>query len=225
MTLTWDGSFHWLSISHVINFNNQMNGYIWTCNITNAMYHFWTTFPQNKYYQHLQMLLPNEYLKNFSKLIYTKPYQNHNLLVVGRNFLSHLFSGVCSMSSSGSFQKIFPAFHFPIPWYSPLMQEETHELSHDETNKMACAPSDESNQPGHPPRLIWVFAIHMNKVWVLSYPLRAQQRLWSDWADAQADLSLRWAQSHIVGFVMKWLKWLCRARSLKSLRALRVNCF
>ena len=24
----------------------------------------------------------------------------------------------------------------------------------------------------------------------------------SDWVDAQADLSLRWAQSHLVGFVM-----------------------
>ena len=29
------------------------------------------------------------------------------------------------------------------------------------------------------------------KAWVLSYPLSAQRRLWSDWADAQADLSLR----------------------------------
>ena len=28
---------------------------------------------------------------------------------------------------------------------------------------------------------------------VLGYPLSAQWRLWSDWADAQADLSLRWA--------------------------------
>ena len=26
--------------------------------------------------------------------------------------------------------------------------------------------------------------------------------LWSDWADAQVDLCLRWAHSHIVGFVM-----------------------
>ena len=26
---------------------------------------------------------------------------------------------------------------------------------------------------------------------------------WSDWADAQADLSLRWAHSHFVGFVMR----------------------
>ena len=32
----------------------------------------------------------------------------------------------------------------------------------------------------------------MKKVWVLSYPLSAQRRLWSDWAHAQADLSLRW---------------------------------
>ena len=29
------------------------------------------------------------------------------------------------------------------------------------------------------------------KFWVRSYPLSAQQRLWSDWADAQADLNLR----------------------------------
>ena len=32
-----------------------------------------------------------------------------------------------------------------------------------------------------------------------------QQRLWSDWADAQADLSLRWAQTHFVDFVMSQL--------------------
>ena len=36
-------------------------------------------------------------------------------------------------------------------------------------------------------------AVRMKKHWVLSYPLSALQRLWSDWADAQADLSLRWA--------------------------------
>ena len=43
-------------------------------------------------------------------------------------------------------------------------------------------------------RPVWsVFAGRMKKAWVLCYPLSAQQRLWSDWADAQADLSLRWA--------------------------------
>ena len=55
------------------------------------------------------------------------------------------------------------------------------------------------------PSLIRVFAVRMKKTWVLSYPLRAQQRLWCDWADAQADLSLRWVHSHFVGFVMRRL--------------------
>ena len=50
-----------------------------------------------------------------------------------------------------------------------------------------------------------VFAVHMKKAWVLSYPLNAQRRLWSDWADAQANLSLHWAHSHFVLFVMRWL--------------------
>ena len=50
-----------------------------------------------------------------------------------------------------------------------------------------------------------VFAVRMKKAWVLSYPLSGQWRLWSDWADAQADLSLPWAHSHFVGFVMSRL--------------------
>ena len=35
---------------------------------------------------------------------------------------------------------------------------------------------------------------------VLSYPLSAQQRLWSDWVDAQADLSLRKAHMPLCWF-------------------------
>ena len=55
-------------------------------------------------------------------------------------------------------------------------------------------------------RPVWsVFAVRMKKAWVLSYPLSAQQRLWSDWADAKADLSLRWVHSHFVGFVTRRL--------------------
>ena len=75
----------------------------------------------------------------------------------------------------------------------------------DKTNKMACAPSEDSDQPGHPPSLIRVFAIRLKKAWILSYPLSTQWRLWSDWADAQVDLSLGWAHNHIVGFVMRRL--------------------
>ena len=68
-----------------------------------------------------------------------------------------------------------------------------------------CAPSEDWDQPGHPPSLIRIFAVRMKKAWVLSYPLSAQRRFGSDWAD----LSLRWAHTHFVGFVMSWLNCLC----------------
>ena len=50
------------------------------------------------------------------------------------------------------------------------------ELEHDKTNKMACAPSEDSDQPGHSPSLIRIFAVRMKKPGVLSYPLSAQRR-------------------------------------------------
>ena len=75
-----------------------------------------------------------------------------------------------------------------------------NEPPHDKTNKIACTPSVYSDQPGHPPSLIRVFGVRMKKARVLSYPLSAQRRFWSD-------LSLRWAQGHFVGFVMRWHKY------------------
>ena len=88
-------------------------------------------------------------------------------------------------------------------------------------------------------RPVWsVFAVRMKKSWVLSYPLSAQRRLWTHWANTQADRSLLWAHSHFVWVVMKrlildfqqiiWLnfdmshdmtkptKWLCAQRRLRS---------
>ena len=47
----------------------------------------------------------------------------------------------------------------------------------DKTNKMARAPSEDSDQPGHPPSLIRVFVVRMKKAWMLSYPISAQRRL------------------------------------------------
>ena len=44
---------------------------------------------------------------------------------------------------------------------------------------MACAPSEDSHQSS----LIKIFAVRMKKLWVLSYPLSTQRRLWSVWAD------------------------------------------
>ena len=58
-----------------------------------------------------------------------------------------------------------------------------------QNQQCSCGPSKDSDQPGHPPSLIRPFAVRMKKHWALSYLLYAQQRLWSDWADAQADLS------------------------------------
>ena len=70
---------------------------------------------------------------------------------------------------------------------------------HDNTNKMACAPSEDS---GHPPCLISVFAVHMKKAWVLSYPPSAQRRLWSDWVMPS------WSRSslgaHAILLVLSW---------------------
>ena len=51
------------------------------------------------------------------------------------------------------------------------------ESMHNKTNKMTCASSEDSDQPGHPPSLIRVFAVRSKKDWVLSYPLSTQQRL------------------------------------------------
>ena len=101
---------------------------------------------------------------------------------------------------------VCPLVQFHQVWLKNKSWNFIYEPPCNKTNKMAFAPSEDSDQPEHPPSLIRVFAIHMKKAWVLSYPLSAQQRLWSDWTDAQADLSLRWAHSHFVGFVMRRLK-------------------
>ena len=74
-----------------------------------------------------------------------------------------------------------------------------------ENQQSECAPSEDSDQPGHPPCPIRVFAVRMQKAWVLSNPMSAQWRLWSDWIDAKADLSLRWAHTHFVGFLTRRL--------------------
>ena len=39
-----------------------------------------------------------------------------------------------------------------------------YEPSHDKTNKMTCAPSEDSDQPGHPPSLISLHCLHEEAV-------------------------------------------------------------
>ena len=72
----------------------------------------------------------------------------------------------------------------------PLYQIKTNEPRHDKTNKMSVRPARTQISLGMRP--VWsVFSVHIKKAWVLSYPLSAQWRLWSDLADTQANLSLR----------------------------------
>ena len=74
-----------------------------------------------------------------------------------------------------------------------------------QTNITICVPGEDSCQPGHPPSLIRVFAVCCMGSWGPNVSSCGQRRLWPAWADAQADLSLRWAHSHFVGFVMRRL--------------------
>ena len=69
----------------------------------------------------------------------------------------------------------------------------------DKTNKMEYAPSEDSDQPGHPPSLISLRCPHDESLG----PELPTER--TDWADAQAYLSLRRVHIHLVGFVMRRL--------------------
>ena len=87
-----------------------------------------------------------------------------------------------------------------IPVLDALLQPCSNEPPHDKTNNMVCAPSEDSDQPGHLPSLIRVFAVRSVGSWGPNVSSCGQRRLWSDWADAQADLSLRWAQRSFCWF-------------------------
>ena len=78
--------------------------------------------------------------------------------------------------------------------------EITFEPAHDKPYKIACAPSEDSDQPGHPPSLISVFAVRSMGSSGPKLSSCGQQRLCSDWVDAQADLSLRWAHKPFCRF-------------------------
>ena len=49
-------------------------------------------------------------------------------------------------------------------WYADFI---TIEPPRDKTNKMTCAPSKDLDQPGHPPSLIRVFAVHSMQGWAV----------------------------------------------------------
>ena len=105
-----------------------------------------------------------------------------------------------------------------------------------------CAPSEDSDQPGHLPSLIRVFAVCMKKAWVLRYPLSTQRRLirlgrcpgWSE--SSLGAQSLCWfcheaAQMFLTHSVMYWPCWntnnmyICRPSlpSQQSINMTKIN--
>ena len=58
-----------------------------------------------------------------------------------------------------------------------ILQDAQNEPPYDKTNKTACAPSEDSDQPGHLPSMIRVPAVRMKKAHVLSCLLSTHRRL------------------------------------------------
>ena len=85
----------------------------------------------------------------------------------------------------------------------------SNEPPHDKTSKIALCPAKTRISLGICP--VWSESSLCTQ-WVAKDPsfLHANIEDLSDWADAQADLSLRWVHSHFVGFVMRWLKFVSK---------------
>ena len=101
------------------------------------------------------------------------------------------------------------------------MIHQSFEPPHDKTNKMTVHPAKTQISLGIRP----VWSESSLSAWRKLGSLAthwAYSEDWSDWADAQADLSLRWVHTHFVGFVTRWLicAWQGFGRSL-TLWALR----
>ena len=76
-----------------------------------------------------------------------------------------------------SFDSVSSEWHLSRPW---------------QTQQNDSAPCEDSDQPGHRPSLIWVFTVRFMGSQEPRLSSCGQRRLWSDWANAQADLSVRW---------------------------------
>ena len=71
------------------------------------------------------------------------------------------------------------------PCLIPIEQFEGYKWAASWQNQQNdCASSEDSEQPGHPPSLLRVFAVRWMGSWVPNVSSCGQWRLWSDWADA-----------------------------------------
>ena len=91
----------------------------------------------------------------------------------------------CIQTKKGIFFYIVYTFMFRynprqrIMWYNKLSISWQNQ-------QMACEPTEDSDQPGHPPSLIRVFVVCSLGSLGPKLSSCRKRRLWSDWADAQA---------------------------------------
>ena len=88
--------------------------------------------------------------------------------------------------------------------YKLIWNTAYFEPRHDKTNKMSVRPAKTQISMGNRPVRS---ESSLCAQWAAKDPsfLHADSEDWSDWADAKADLSLRWAHTHFVDFVMSRL--------------------
>ena len=64
-----------------------------------------------------------------------------------------------SVATSGKHSFNVPIWEYLKLWNTWRFDGNTYEPPRDKTNKVTCAASKDSDQPGHPPSLIRVFAV------------------------------------------------------------------
>ena len=107
-----------------------------------------------------------------------------------------------------SISSIAPALYSPIRLSPGIMIQKTEpKWAAWQNQKITCAPSKDSDQPGHQPSLIRVFAVRMKKHWALITTYWAH----SEDSDQTGRMPrLIWVFAgrtyHFVGFVMRRLK-------------------
>ena len=119
-------------------------------------------------------------IRDFNVLWYI--LQDQVLLYVGNEFLDQIVR--IHRLNSGIFELV---------WHNVLFLLSSNKLQHEKTFIQTGAPNEDSNLHAHSCNLIRVFVVHMKNCCIPGYPKCAQGRFWSDCANAQADLNLRWA--------------------------------
>ena len=91
--------------------------------------------------------------------------------------------------------------------WAAYVQQSTVEPPHDKTSNVAVRPAKTRISLGIRPVCSESSLSACRKLGSLATHW-AHSEDWSVWADAQADLSLRWAHTHFVGFVMRRVSYL-----------------